>query len=221
MIMQQLRKLSLLFICLILPSCSTILKQDKDAGKNESQQIAKPAKNWSTNAEKSFELANTLIKSDTQKSIYEFQKTIVLEPTMEAAYYNLLRLYYETNKYETNKYETNNEAQMEELLTKAGDENILSARILTISGTSLREKGKFKAAEKRFAQALEEDANHLAALANMGILQDLYLGNLSFALYYYQQYQEQLSIQNKKDKRVVNWLADIKQRIKRAKKENR
>jgi len=215
MIMQQLHKLSLLLILLTLSSCSTALKQDIDADKTISQQIAKPVQNWSTEAKQSFELANTLIKTDTQKAISEFQKTIVLEPKMEAAYFNLLRLYYETNRYETNSKE-----QMELLMTKANDQRILSARILTLYAASLREKGKFKAAEKHYSQALEEDANHLAALANMGILQDLYLGNLSFALYYYQQYQEQLSVQNKDDKRVINWLADIKQRIKRAKKEN-
>ncbi len=215
MIMQQLRKLPLLFICLILSSCSTILKQDQEVDINEPNQITKPVQNWSTEAKNSFELANTLIKTDAQKAISEFQETILLEPKMEAAYYNLLRLLYETNSDVTN-----NEEQMELIMTKANDKSILSARMLTLSATSLREKGKFKAAEKSYSQALEEDANHLAALANMGILQDLYLGNLSFALYYYQQYQEQLRVQNKEDKRVVNWLADIKQRIKRAKKEN-
>ena len=67
--------------------------------------------------------------------------------------------------------------------------------------------------------ALNKDANYLVVLANMAILQDLYLHNLVNAQDYYIQYQQQLVVQGKEDDRVANWLADINRRIAKVNKE--
>jgi Tfp pilus assembly protein PilF len=128
---------------------------------------------------------------------------------MEAAYFNLMKLYYVSE----------NREKMQQIFLEAEKENLLSARILTLVGSEKRTQGQFKDAEKYYQLALKKDANYLVVLLNMAILQELYLHNLTTAESYYVQYQQQLITQGKEDKRVKNWLADIKRRIAKAEKE--
>jgi len=167
---------------------------------------------WSKQSLALFSKAFAEISSNRKNAISGFEQAISLEPRMEAAYYNLLRLYYESPQ--SNTEET--QALIKKLMADAFKENILSARMLTLEAHYLRNNGQFKAAEDSLLRAIILDPKHLSTLANMGILQDLYLHDLKTALNYYQLYQQQLSLQNKQDDRVVNWLADIRQRIKKS-----
>ena len=193
-------------------ACSNLLKQDEeqviaeiDAASNSQRDTTI----WSGKAVELFNQGNQSLEQDTEKSATYFNQAILIEPKMEAAYFNLMKLYYVSE----------NRQKMQQIFLKAEKENLLSARILTLVGIEKRAQGEFKNAEKYYQLALKKDANYLVVLVNMAILQDLYLHNLTTAQNYYVQYQQQLITQGKEDNRVKNWLADIKRRIAKAAKE--
>jgi len=163
---------------------------------------------WSEKAVQAFKQGLEEI-NQPENAIAAFKLAIKIEPQMEAAYFNLMRLYYVDKQY----------SELQTVLDTAKKAQIVSARLLTIYATSLRKQGKITVAEKGYSQALELDQNNLTALANMAILQDIYLHDLTKGLLYYEKYQSQLEQQNKQDARLVNWLADIKQRIRKLEKE--
>ncbi len=174
-----------------------------------------PAKIWSQRSVASFERAYALIKTNPKEAMNGFRNTIKIEPEMEAAYYNLLRLIYDETQLDNSTDNKSINLTINTLIETAANNNIHSARMLTLAATYQRTQGHFKNAELLNSKALLADPYHLASLANMAILQDLYLHNLDAALEYYEQYELQLTAQDKSDDRVNNWLADIKQRIKK------
>ena len=103
---------------------------------------------------------------------------------------------------------------------KLNSEAISSARFLTLLATIERNNGLFKLAAKHYLLALDIKADYSTALVNYAILNDLYIHDLPTAQSYYLKYQQQLILDGKEDKRLKNWLADIKQRIARLNKEN-
>ncbi len=223
MIMQQIRKTLLFFTLFILASCSSlqkIIQTDPDIQTGPDIQTKAPQLPvWPENALKAFNQGNSLIKSalikssltknDSAQAIKAFRKAIKLAPKMEPAYFNLMRLYYEIKQFEN----------MQQVLVLAQIQGTSSARMLSLSGSYQRQQGEFEKAEKIYQHALLADENSLSALVNMAILQDLYLHQLPVALSYYERYQNQLLAQQKQDKRLKNWLADLKQRINKLKQE--
>jgi tetratricopeptide (TPR) repeat protein len=193
-------------------ACSNFLKQDEQQGIAEIDTATNPQQettSWSGKAVELFNQGNQSLEQDAEKAEIYFNQAILIEPKMEAAYFNLMKLYYVSE----------NREKMQQIFLEAEKENLLSARILTLVGSEKRTQGQFKDAEKYYQLALKKDANYLVVLLNMAILQELYLHNLTTAESYYVQYQQQLITQGKEDKRVKNWLADIKRRIAKAEKE--
>jgi len=78
-------------------------------------------------------------------------------------------------------------------------------------GIMQRKKGKFKEALTSYRLAVRSNPDYAGAHLNLGILYDIYLSNLPKALEHYQRYQK---ITGEKDKKVSNWIIDIKRRIK-------
>jgi Flp pilus assembly protein TadD len=76
-------------------------------------------------------------------------------------------------------------------------------------GIAYRNNGQFAKAQAAYEQALALDANHAAALLNLGILHDLYLGNGPKALELYERY---LTLAPSGDATVTKWAADLRQR---------
>lgn len=205
MIMQLLRNLLCWSMLMLVVACSTATIEN-----NQSDTIQQAiAIVWPKNALSAFNQGMSQIKNKPDEAILAFQKAINLAPKMEAAYYNLMHIYYDKKDHQ----------QLTSLFDIAQKEALLSARVLTIFASDQRRQGHFSEAEKHYALALEKDSNYLSALANMAILQDIYLHRLAEALKYYLRYQEQLIAQGKDDRRVVDWLADIKQRISKLNKE--
>jgi tetratricopeptide (TPR) repeat protein len=206
-------------------ACTNLLKQDENViTKVELSNRQEPTVVWSKKSVDLFNQGNQNLDSDVVKAANYFNQAIFIEPKMEAAYFNLLKIYsvIESKRLESqnpgDKTSVNRE-QMQQIFQKAEKENILSARMLTLMGSEKRSQGKFNEAEKFYQLALNKDENYLVVLVNMAILQDLYLHNLVTAKDYYIRYQLQLVSEGKEDTRVVNWLTDIKRRIAKDNKE--
>ena len=216
MIMLKLRNILLLLTMLFIASCSTVVKkQAVDTAKPSGSPFITLQNTWSEQAIVEFNRGNQLVKDDPQQAINFFEEAIVLEPKMEAAYFNLLLIYYNQHKQGINITDAINRLEL-----KANEEAVLSARILTLLAMVQRNNGQFKSAEQYYLSALEMNEHYSTALVNYAILNDLYLQNLPKAQSYYLKYQQQLILDGQEDKRLKNWLADIKQRIAKLDKEN-
>ena len=75
-----------------------------------------------------------------------------------------------------------------------------------------RQAGDFKKAQEHYAQAILIDPAYSNAYRNLGILYDLYLGELRKALESYEQYQKLVDGQSK-DQEVAKWIVDLKRRL--------
>ena len=76
-------------------------------------------------------------------------------------------------------------------------------------GIAYRANGQFTQAQQAYERALTLDANHAAALLNLGILHDLYLGNGAKALALYERY---LALTQAGDATVTKWATDLRRR---------
>jgi tetratricopeptide (TPR) repeat protein len=74
----------------------------------------------------------------------------------------------------------------------------------------LRQQGRFKEAEAEYKKALESWPSFANGYKNLGILYDLYIGNKQAALDNYQVYQ---ALQEKPERKVRGWIADLTRQI--------
>lgn len=77
-------------------------------------------------------------------------------------------------------------------------------------GVMLREQGEFEQAETVYLQALEVWPHNLAALRNLGILYDLYMGKHEQAL---AQYELALRVMPEPSREMQGWIIDLKRRM--------
>jgi len=80
-------------------------------------------------------------------------------------------------------------------------------------GITDRALGRFADARSAYERAIALDANYAAAVLNLGILSDLYLGDLPRALDLYTRY---LALVPAGDPQVAKWVADVKNRLPKA-----
>ena len=80
---------------------------------------------------------------------------------------------------------------------------------LNLKGVILREQGRFDEAKKVYLAAIDVYPPYPNSHLNLGVLSDIYLGELSQALYQYKIYRKL----NDKDKRVSNWILELERRI--------
>jgi tetratricopeptide (TPR) repeat protein len=78
---------------------------------------------------------------------------------------------------------------------------------LNQQGIDYRHKGQFDKARDAYERAIGLDPNCAAAILNLGILQDLYLGDAQAALGQYQRY---LALSPAGDALVAKWVAELK-----------
>lgn len=73
-----------------------------------------------------------------------------------------------------------------------------------------RSAGDFVPAEALYQQALAIWPQHAPSHLNLGVLYDLYMGNLDKAANHYQAYQD---LQDEPDPRIAGWLMDMQRRL--------
>ncbi len=82
---------------------------------------------------------------------------------------------------------------------------------LNLKGIVLREMGKFEESREVYLAAIKVYPPYPNSHLNLGVLADIYMGELSFALI---QYREYMKLVDNKDKTVANWILELERRIK-------
>lgn len=75
-----------------------------------------------------------------------------------------------------------------------------------------RERGLFAEAEQLYLQALEVWPHNLAAIVNLGILYDMYMGRFDDALGQFELAQTLHQLDGEPDQELAGWIIDIKRR---------
>lgn len=99
-------------------------------------------------------------------------------------------------------------AKAEENLRRAVDIDLGNAQANNELGMLYRKQGRFADARKAYENALADHPDYLPALQNLGILCDLYMGDLECAL---NQYEKYLDIEDNKNIKI--WITDLKRRM--------
>lgn len=94
-------------------------------------------------------------------------------------------------------------------LETAIEKNPENVKALNQLGWVYRQKGDFAEAESQYLNAIQVDESYAPSYRNLGILYDIYMGNLAKASEQYQTYQ---ALQDEPDRQVAGWIVDINRR---------
>ena len=95
-----------------------------------------------------------------------------------------------------------------ELSLKNNQRNYYS---LNLKGIILKELGQFEQSKEVYLEAIKVYPPYPNSHLNLGVLADIYMGDLSLALI---QYREYMRLVDNSDKTVENWILEIERRIK-------
>lgn len=148
-----------------------------------------------------FEKANTAIEKN-QWHEAEQQLSWLLEnyPQLSGPYLDLALVYRQTQQLEKSAH----------YFSKAIATNPTNLVAYNQYGIFLREQGEFLAAEAQYLKALAVWEPYPDTHRNLGVLNDLYLGNKESALRHYYRYQE---LTAGKDRLVAAWIADLERQL--------
>lgn len=148
----------------------------------------------SLNKSKNYKVAITLLE-DVQKKY----------PQLSGPDYQKARIYF-------------NQGKMEQALA-AVDQSLKNNQrnyySLNLKGIILRELGRFEESRGIYLAAIDVYPPYPNSHLNLGVLADIYMGELPFALI---QYKEYMKLVENKDKKVANWIIEIERRIKATQK---
>lgn len=195
----------------IVMAAVTLLTAGCDATGSKQRPVSgkagiKAAPMVSPTVQKKFEAAVEEMKTGNKTKAESMFKALTASyPGLSGPYANLGLLYFHDNEVE----------RAEEAFRKAIEVNPESAVSYNHLAIISRGKGNFKEAKSLYLKALSINNDYAYAHLNIGILLDLYIGELESALDHYERYQQLTKVE---DKDVKKWIIDIKRRIKRAKK---
>ena len=97
----------------------------------------------------------------------------------------------------------------EAFLLIAKDKNKTNHKVMNQLALTYRHQGKFDLAKAEYELAINQSPTTADYYLNLGILYDLYMGDLNNAKVYYEKYQ---SLQSEDDRNVAGWIVDINRR---------
>lgn len=136
----------------------------------------------------------------TKRAIELLQTIADNNPTFSPAFTNLGLQYLKSKNHQ----------QAEAAFRKALNINPKDAVASNHLGVVLRFNGQFNDAKSMYTQAIKHQPDYALAHYNLGILYDIYLYELPLALDHYKQY---LSLSDKDDEMVKQWITDLELRI--------
>ncbi len=150
---------------------------------------------------KAFDEAVALLQQETYDQAIELlEKIVAKSPGITAPHINLGIAYARTDKIEQAEAQFKKAMELVPGHPVAGNE----------CGMLFRKKGRFEEARTMYEQVLAGYPNYYPVHRNLGILCDLYLGDLESAMAHYQAYSQAMP----KDEQVKLWIADLQGRLK-------
>jgi len=138
-------------------------------------------------------------QSNPEKAKKAFEKMTLDYPELSGPFANLGVIYSQEKEW----------GQALEYLKLAQSKNTKNVKILNQLGYVYRQQGLFTQAQSAYEKAIKTDSNYADSYLNLGVLFDIYMGNLVKASNYYQKYQ---SLQSSPDRKVAGWIVDINRR---------
>ncbi|PHS20082.1 MAG: hypothetical protein COA86_01995 [Kangiella sp.] len=229
-----LKRLSFVVLITLLSSCSTIQSPNKNdsgltkegAAKEDTSAPSKigvvnglasenlevrnrldPMANIQINAEikKAYKQTASFIKQKKYPNALSLMIKIKGKyPQLSGPNYQMARIYLLQKQFEKS-------IEQVDVSIKKNPRNYYS---MSLKGVILKNQGKFKEAKLNYLKAIETFPNYSKSHLNLGVLADVYLGELSLALSEYKIY---MSLTSNKDKRVANWVLEVERRLKASK----
>jgi Tfp pilus assembly protein PilF len=148
-----------------------------------------------------FEKANAAIeKKQWQEAEKQLSWLVENYPRLSGPYLDLALVYRQTRQQEKSA----------DYFSKAIETNPTNLVAYNQYGIFLREQGEFQAAQEQYLKALAVWEPYADTHRNLGVLNDLYLGNKEAALRHYYRYQE---LTFGKDRLVAAWIADLERQL--------
>jgi tetratricopeptide (TPR) repeat protein len=193
--MSLLKFTSSIVASLVLVGCFSGNVKTNVAANVESEEIEIPSQ-----AATDFKLAiDFMNKSKPDEAKKAFTQMTVDYPTLSGPFANLGVIYSQENEW----------GKALEYLILAQSKNTKNVKILNQLGYVYRQQGMFSEAQSTYEKAIKTDANYADSYLNLGVLFDIYMGNLVKASNFYQKYQ---SLQSSPDRKVAGWIVDINRR---------
>lgn len=143
---------------------------------------------------------NAMSTKKWQEAELLLQQLTAEYPNLSGAYVNLGIVYRNTNRAD----------KAAEAFQAAISANSLNVEAYNQLAFLQREQGDFKAAEENYLSALKVWPKHAQSHKNLGILYDLYLGQLDKALDHFQKYEY---LVGDDDKLIAGWIIDLQRRV--------
>ncbi len=141
-------------------------------------------------------------QGDVKTAESSFKQLTTEYPDLSGPFLNLAIIYLADKQVE----------QAKNMLNRALSVNPSSQEAHNLLGVIAREQGQFQAASTHYLAAIQINQAYAPAHLNLGILYDLYMGQLDKALTEYKIYD---NLTAKKDKTVKRWIRDTERRLKK------
>lgn len=194
--MSLLKFTSVLLVISFLFGCASTTTIRTSVSANVKSEVIEVPSRAATDFKAAIEFMNQN-KMDLAKAAFE--KMTLDYPQLAGPYANLGVIYSADKDWEN----------AQENLEKAHAKNKHNVKVLNQLGYVYRQQGEFKKAKVSYEKAIKVHPEYAATYLNLGVLYDIYMGNLQKASQQYQKYQ---SLQKTADRRVAGWIVDINRR---------
>jgi len=185
------------------------VKNDLESEKSPPSNLLDPMANIQINTEikKAYKQTANFIKQKQYPNALNLMIKIKGKyPQLSGPNYQMARIYLLQKQFEKSI------AQVDASLKK----NPRNYYSMSLKGVILKNQGKFEEAKLSYLKAIETFPNYSKSHLNLGVLADVYLGELSLALSEYNIY---MRLTSNKDKKVANWVLEVERRLRASKKD--